>query len=438
MRLENAHINRGGEIEKRKSFATRYTLPAGTFGLAAASGALYVFGPTTNPGVPAGVTYQQLTPPALFTMLRVLSVQSFAGALFVIVEYTNGQVRHFYNGTIVTNYTLDANIQTARIALAFKEKMYLAYGSMLASSKIADPTDYNIASTGAAIYDMSTQAAGAETLTGLAEYQDNLAIFSRRAVQIWSFAADPAASAKLQTLSRIGTLSPRSVLSVGGTDVFFVADSGVRSLRVRDVAGNASVQDAGTPIDDTLTGLLRGLTATQREAIFAELEPTTGRYLVTIGDTTFVFSYFPGVGISAWSTYFMPTGASEKVAVDDRIFVRAGNTVHQYGGEDGDTYDSSEAVAETPYVDGRTIATWKNWRGIDVACTGTWQVYASFDPQQPTVEDLVAELTGSTFYQLDDALAGAGPMVKLRFVSVGDTAAILSSVVLHYESYASR
>lgn len=43
--LTNAHITRGGEIEKRKALVSKYALPAGeTHGLAAVGGALYVFG----------------------------------------------------------------------------------------------------------------------------------------------------------------------------------------------------------------------------------------------------------------------------------------------------------------------------------------------------------------------------------------------------------
>ena len=42
--LKNAHITRGGEIEKRQAFVSLATLPTNTFGLAAAGGQIYVFG----------------------------------------------------------------------------------------------------------------------------------------------------------------------------------------------------------------------------------------------------------------------------------------------------------------------------------------------------------------------------------------------------------
>ena len=42
--LKNAHINRGGEIEKRTAFVKLTDLPSNSFGLSASNGQIYVFG----------------------------------------------------------------------------------------------------------------------------------------------------------------------------------------------------------------------------------------------------------------------------------------------------------------------------------------------------------------------------------------------------------
>src|SRR2546422_809191 len=63
--LINAHINAGGEVEQRKSFAKKTSFPAGTFGLEATDSGLVTFGSISTPaGLPSGVTYQQLTAPS--------------------------------------------------------------------------------------------------------------------------------------------------------------------------------------------------------------------------------------------------------------------------------------------------------------------------------------------------------------------------------------
>src|SRR6185437_9638471 len=58
--LQNAHITRGGDIQRCKSFVPTYTLPTGCFGLVAVGSSLFTFGSESPPTMPPGVVYQQL------------------------------------------------------------------------------------------------------------------------------------------------------------------------------------------------------------------------------------------------------------------------------------------------------------------------------------------------------------------------------------------
>src|SRR6266536_814990 len=64
--LINAHVNQGGEIEKRKAF-TKIDLTNGnvtTYGIEAGSDGIYVFGDLADPGGwPTNVKYQRLVIP---------------------------------------------------------------------------------------------------------------------------------------------------------------------------------------------------------------------------------------------------------------------------------------------------------------------------------------------------------------------------------------
>lgn len=104
--LINAHITRGGDVEKRKAFASKYTLPAGTFGLHNVAGTLYVFGSVADPGVPAGVTYQRLQHPggSSYSMTAVVAVENFNGAPYVVAEFSDGYQYHFYDGSQVFDW----------------------------------------------------------------------------------------------------------------------------------------------------------------------------------------------------------------------------------------------------------------------------------------------------------------------------------------------
>lgn len=98
--IKNAVINRGGEIERTKKWVPVYTLPAReTAGLATLRDTPYVFGSAASVAVPAGVTYQRLQHPDGTTALtKVLSLDRSKGKLYVIAQFADGTVHHYYDG----------------------------------------------------------------------------------------------------------------------------------------------------------------------------------------------------------------------------------------------------------------------------------------------------------------------------------------------------
>lgn len=106
--LVNAHVTRGGEIEKRKAFQLTHTLPLHTFGLETASGNVYVFGSYDLAAqMPAGVTYQRLLPPEGLSnaMTRVVYSTVYGGKPFVIAEFANGQRYPFWDGSFIKDFS---------------------------------------------------------------------------------------------------------------------------------------------------------------------------------------------------------------------------------------------------------------------------------------------------------------------------------------------
>ena len=109
--LTNAHITRGGEIEKRKAFKVWATLPDDTFGLAAGGRRVYIFGSLPSgsvdmSGQPAELSYTQLEhkwgqPPTAgaYHMSEVLSVAWFNGKVYVSALFEDGKISHYW-GTI--------------------------------------------------------------------------------------------------------------------------------------------------------------------------------------------------------------------------------------------------------------------------------------------------------------------------------------------------
>lgn len=104
-KLVNAHITRGGDIEKRKAFVDVGGLPEGTFGLADDLDGLVTFGSIAQPsGMASNVRYMQLTPPSDATMLGIAAVTLFGGYAYVAADFDDGKQWHFYKGELVGDW----------------------------------------------------------------------------------------------------------------------------------------------------------------------------------------------------------------------------------------------------------------------------------------------------------------------------------------------
>lgn len=102
--IVNGHITRGGKVGRAKKFVSKYSVP-GTFGLAGVNGQLFVFGSTADPGVPAGVTYQQLRHVDGSTaMTRLLDWQPFDGKIFAAAQFADNQIFEYNDGALVTDW----------------------------------------------------------------------------------------------------------------------------------------------------------------------------------------------------------------------------------------------------------------------------------------------------------------------------------------------
>jgi len=328
----------------------------------------------------------------------------------------------------------------AASVITLKNKMYVGAGVNLHISAVAAPDKWSnnvvngVTNTGAATIDMSAQAANDEDITGLGIYQNTLAIYTRNQTQIFSVDADPASNLQLQVLGNIGTRSPKTIKSFGDLDVFSLSDSGVRSLRARDSSNSATVTDVGTPIDDLILTTFSTLTDQQIIDAVAEIEPRDGRYMLALGNTEYVFSFFSNSKISAWSTYQAGFSISDYAILNGRLYCRSGDNIYLLGGANNDQYTTQQVTIELPYLDARSIASWKRWVGIDVVLEGTWDVYVNSNPKQPDTWVKTATLYKTSIGQMNLMMQQNSPVLKFKFVHQGSGAAKLSKLIVHYDT----
>ena len=205
--------------------------------------------------------------------------------------------------TVVVGYG-DITGLTPSFLLTYKNKLYLICGDKFFFSDVGSPTVINDPNgTGNGFVETSNFTSENEDLVALASYQGRLAVFSRRNTQVWNVDALPENYTQIQLLQNVGTMAKLSVQSVGDLDVFFLSDSGVRSLRVRDSSLNAYVVDVGSPIDTLIQAALLSVTGENNEDACGIVEPTSNRYWLYLKGLIYVLSYFPSSKIIGWTTF---------------------------------------------------------------------------------------------------------------------------------------
>lgn len=321
-------------------------------------------------------------------------------------------------------------------------KMYVASDSVLWYSGVNDPTGWDTTpddgDTGAGFINMATEV-GSENLTGLTVYNKNLAVFTRDTVQIWSVSADDSQNVQLQVMRNSGALAPKTVIPYGGTDVYYLSESGIRSLRARDTSvDTAAVSDVGTAVDTRVRPEVNSLSAAQLAKSIGIIEPVDARYWLSLGDYMWVFSYFPGSKISAWSRYYMGGSVDAIATIQDRVYVRQGDVIKLYGGDDGETYDDSVVRVLLPFLDGGKPATWKSLLYLDIAGSGKWSISVLTDPNNESIKSNLFVVDGITYCKAASMITGVSTHFAAEMSSVGVGYHALHSAALHFTEKKAR
>ncbi len=659
---KNVYITRGGDIQRTKKFVSRFTLPAGSHGLATVGEQLFVFDETDLSGtMPAGVNFQRLQAPSAPAMTRILDAKAFAGLIYVIAEYDDGNVFHFYDSTRVTDWdtvadgiasfnilaqylaakmsedpaveaeafgatilitattpgtaftaakstvnngatadqditlatvqanvaavaetqatgtiqvtggsssagvnvisditvngvsllaesvdwvashsgtagalvtainnltsthgyvavsagdtvtitaavgtgatvnghvvasvipgtsnvtTTDVNVGTpvagvtavaavAQVVTAAisgtlettdqftvtidgtnyratprgaatgkslyvrKKRVYSLAASLVQYCVVNDPTDWTTTTTSAdaGFLNVSNDSDGAEILVGMADYNGLTAIFSEDNIYIYSLSADNSLNSIVTTLRNTGTRARHSIIAYGNRDVFYLDESGLRSIQARDSSGDAGVDDVGTVIDGFVQDYAATLDESKVPLASAAIEPRDNLYFLLLGSRIFILSRYPKVKISAW-TYmepdFTPTGI---VRTPRRLYVRDATAIYLYGGTDGVTYDDDSTavpLVELPFVSAKDEAGIKTFNGFDMAGVGEWEVKILLDPNDDTKEIDAGIFRKITYHLPHAKLPGIGSHIALKITGKSAGKLNLSSLALHF------
>jgi len=328
--------------------------------------------------------------------------------------------------------------------MSYKDQVFLCVSNRLYTSGIQEPTGFENRYAGYGYIRVSGQKGESLQATAAAVYAGKVAVFSRNVIQLWNTSGDPAAWTLVQTLINTGTCSPKSVVSYGELDVFYLSDAGLRSIRAREFTDLVNVKDVGTPIDDELKTLLLGMSEVDKGLTFGIYSIKDGRYWLCFpSGVIYAFSYFPGSKVSAWTKYNLAYEGATRLAEgavsvsgDLKMFwvYPAYRILASFPG----THYYDTATIVIPFFDAKTPGTRKQFRAIDIAGQGTWALSVGDDVANVATLVSIGNVTLSTFKYQRIPIGVIGTHMTLKLVHATDTAAVISSIIVHWDPYDSR
>jgi len=353
--------------------------------------------------------------------------------------------------TVIFNYVqYDLGIKhvtgmSPTFVMAYKNQIMFCAGDEFVYSGIDEPTGFEDRYSGYGYIEMSGERGEALQCIAAAPYAGKIALFAKNNVQLWLPNADPAEWQLVQSLENVGTCSPLSVVSYGELDVFFLSHSGIRSLRVRESTDLVNVQDVGSSLDVYLQSIIHGLSDAVLLEAYGWYSSKDGRYWLYLNGDFYVFSYFPGTRISAWTKYGTSVvDESSLSAYTPKCFTTSNGYLYMLGqAADGYvalvSYPSSASYRTTayltlPFYDMKSPGSLKHFKAIDIAGTGTWKVEVGNNPNDITsFTTLVAALPLSTHMYNRVPLGFHASHALLRLTHTADSTAAIASLIWHWE-----
>jgi len=127
---------------------------------------------------------------------------------------------------------------------------------------------------------------GADKIVALAAHNDLLVVFGEHSIIVYSGADSPASMAISDTISGVGCIDRKTVVSIG-TDLLFLSDDGLRSL-------GRTIQEKSLPISDLSRNVkqeLIGFLAAKTSPASTVYSPENYFYLLCLPDSNLVYCF---------------------------------------------------------------------------------------------------------------------------------------------------
>ena len=352
------------------------------------------------------------------TVSRVWHIVPFNRRLYVVVEYTSGTVRHFYDtlanlvagtGAVIT----DTNCPNTKSVAANGSKMY-AIGTNAAGqayvkySATEDPTDWTsqFNASGALGLPVGLESPQEDEVLGVGVYRNNLVVFMTNNIQLWQTDPD-LAKITLDTVIENGYVTFVNTIMSSGNDLLFVNNSGVYSSGQMLYTDAMEQTDVGANIYNLVYDKIKADAATyEPKAIHYSGE---NQWILFIKDHLYVLTHSTTSKLNAWARWTLPANCimRDMCSFRDHLFglmeTPAGTFVYsfnpsQYEDElsSGVTNASIPLQLQSSFNSLGYPGNWKKIYGLDVMFEGTANIQHRWDARTPDEKTTAIALSGDT------------------------------------------
>jgi len=159
-----------------------------------------------------------------------------------------------------------------RIWVVDSDQLTIKYCALL------DETKWAAADGGGSIDTTLYWPKGRDYVVALAAWEDKLIVFGKHNILVYSYPGTPAAIDLSDTIEGTGCIARDSVQPVG-TDILFLSESGIRSLKKSLITQKSPVQEISLPVRDTL---IQYTTPGSLDNIRSVYNQSEGFYLLSI------------------------------------------------------------------------------------------------------------------------------------------------------------
>ena len=267
--------------------------------------------------------------------------------------------------TVSTNIS-DTNCPQTKQVIKQQSKIYAKGTETVRFCATNAPRNWTAVSD-AGFLPTGIQAQGSTAVTALGQFgQKKLVVFMVDGIQVWGVDPNPALNALQNIIPNIGTRYAKSPLGFSG-DIFFLSETGFRSLTVSQLTDNFNDIDIGSAVDSLVHDSV--LTTDDPQSVFYS---GLGQFWSINGSDVWVYSFSRTAKLAAWSRFSIPVISDSHAVLNGELYIRSGNDVYIV---DRKVYADNGAIptvtVEFPYLDFKTPGVLKQLTGVDSIGTGT-------------------------------------------------------------------